>query len=132
MFKFKQCPKCLGMIDSLSCNVCGVQDVLKLDERIVKQEVYNGYFISTVHTVINHSWTENENLWFETMIFEGKELSPKTKNGKSFNFNIEDSVYVERCELRSEAVTQHEEAKMIVGKQFGEPHELQFVVGEEK
>ena len=66
------------------------------------------------------------------MIFKGKELSPKTKNGKSFNFNVEDSVYVERCELRSEAVAQHEEAKMIVGKQFGEPHELQFVVGEEK
>jgi hypothetical protein len=103
MLRFIQCPKCFSMIETHSCKSCGIKDVFRTDERIVKQEVYNGYLVSTVHTIIDHDMTGKGSLWFETMVFKGEEVSS-------------DSVYVERCQYHKEAVLQHEEAKMIIDK----------------
>jgi|LWDU01.1.fsa_nt_gi hypothetical protein len=103
MFRDMQCPKCFNVIETHSCKFCGIKDVFHSDERIVKQEVYNGYFVSTVHTVIDHDMTGEGSLWFETMVFKGEKVSS-------------DTVYVKRCQYPDEAVLQHEEAKMIIDK----------------
>lgn len=72
-------------------------------ERIVKQEIIGGYFVSTVFLGIAHNFSDNfPPLLFETMIFDDSEMGA----------DIPDSVldYQERCSTWEEAEKQHQEA----------------------
>lgn len=72
--------------------------------KIVKQEDYKGYFISTVHLPVNHKmepW-DDEDKWFETMIFK----------------NYPQDEWCERTSTYEKALEQHERAKEFIDGTF--------------
>lgn len=66
--------------------------------RIIKQELVDGYRVSTVFLVLNHGYGDEYPQWFETMVF-----SPDHKD-----------LFQERCATKDEALQIHEKAKRLV------------------
>ena len=76
----------------------GFRKDFDINNRIVKQEniKQNGkeYFVSTVDLGLNHRFGEGKPLYFETMIFEGKDSR---------------DLYCNRYTTREEALKEHEQ-----------------------
>lgn len=75
-------------------------------KRVVKQEDYKGYFVSTVFLVLDHSYGGTP-LWFKTMIFKG--------TGESREWVGEEQW---RCETWQQAEEQHEAAKRAIDQKL--------------
>lgn len=70
-------------------------------DRVVKQEAYKGFYISTVFLGIDHAFSLGSSpKLFETMIFPEK--------GKW------NDLWMERCSTWNEAIKMHERAKKVI------------------
>lgn len=68
--------------------------------RLIKQEVFGNFWISTVFLRMDHSFTD-EPLWFETMIF------PAENGERPAKLNEE---WCERCSTYEQALAMHQRA----------------------
>lgn len=93
--------------------IVGTNDVLNVEksmsqkDKIIKQESYKGYFVSTVFIPIDLSFGEGEPVHFETMIF------PADKRGGIRDFLEK---WCERTTTYEKALEVHEKAKEVIDK----------------
>lgn len=74
--------------------------------KIVKQEVVDGYLVSTVHLIMEHRDIDQQTpVWFETMVFH------TSKEGEPY---LEEEIFMKRYETHQDALKGHEEAKAVI------------------